>query len=492
MATPSSPPLRSPLSTRTNSPTPDTPSPTPYATAKTTQARPLRRQLSFRTFHPQLDSSESDPSAHSSIFEAFYLTPSAVANLGTDLNATATKRTSARPSSGSNAADGNDASTVLATAAARESWIGTPLEPIAEQNSVATLRAVASLPHLRSSRDRRLGIVSKPSSPALALLTQHKHSFSLDDLPLRPRPRRRRGSAALNTSDSTTASSLPHLHEDHEHDFQHELERVYSYTHPNEPTASPPHRIPTPEGLPSFNTPAAHNYRIPTPPFRLRHLFTSRTHHHHHHAAAATLNAHGTQTVGLPRGVVARGPNGVVRARWRPTQSGHTGQFGGPGIANHPFHAAKTPAEVGFGVGRPSVDRALPGLPVRVRREPRSARARGTMRFVPAVVPPTATELYHRALSAEPGFSGGSGVGGGSVGVDADGDRGHARRARGWQEVADRSRWEGFCEFMCVACCGVERPGTGEEMAMPVAVVGGEGETRARRYGGEGLGGYVP
>lgn len=63
--------------------------------------------------------------------------------------------------------------------------------------------------------------------------------------------------------------------------------------------------------------------------------------------------------------------------------------------------------------------------------------------------------------------------------------------------MADRrSRWEGFCEMVCVGCCGVERPGSGEEMARPVTVtVLGSGGRAAGRRGvgeGEGLGGYVP
>lgn len=518
MATSSSPPLRSPLSSRTNSPTPRTPSPTNYATAKSTQARPPRRQLSLRTFHPHLDSSESDPSAHSSIFEAFYLTPSAVERLGTDANAI--KRASTGRSSGSSEADGNMPMTVVG--AARDPWIGTPLETITEQKSVATLRAVASLPQLRSSRDRRFKRTPvKPSTPSLALLTQHKHSFSLDDLPLRPRRR----NSTLTRSDSTTASSLPHVHEEHEREHEHE----HRYAQPNEPTASPPHRMPTPPGLPSFGTRAAHNYRIEPPPFRLRDLF-SRTNAHAHANASAGANT-AIQTIGLPRGVVARGPNAVVRARFRPTQSGHTGQFGGPNLASHPFHAAVLAKSPTVGGRRPSLERDRPPAeqprPARVRREARSARARRQVRFVVSsssvVVPhahaePSATELYHRALSAEPAFrrpvgGGGGGDSGSVVGTprrgfsssaDADGHAGrrHVRReARSWQEVADRSRWEGFCDLVCVGCCGVEKPATGEEMATPVLPVpmslpvgGGPGGMMARRvrYASQGLGGYVP
>jgi len=390
--------------------------------------------------------------------------------------------------------------------AARDSWIGTPLETITEQKSVATLRAVASLPQLRSSRDRSFKRTSvKPSTSPFALLTQHKHSFSLDDLPLRTLRR----NSTLTRSDSTTASSLPHVHEEHEHEHE------YEYAQPNEPTASPPHGMPTPPGLPSFGTPAAHNYRIETPPFRLRDLFSRTNANANANAGPNTT----TQTIGLPRGVVARGPNAVVRARFRPTQSGHTGQFGGPNLASHPFHAAALAKSPTVG-GRPSLERnRLPAeqRPVRVRREARSARARCQVRFVssssvvPHAEPSAATELYHRALSAEPAFRrpvGGSGsvvgsprVFSSSADADADGGRRHVRReARNWQEVADRSKWEGFCELVCVGCCGVEKPGTGEEMATPVLPVpmslpvGGAGGMMARggRYASEGLGGYVP
>lgn len=521
MATPipssTTPPLRSPLSTSTNSPPPRTPSPSIYATAKTTQPRPIRHQLSFRTFHPHLDSSESDPSAHSSLFEAVYLSPSLITTTTTaDANANTLKRVSTRRSSGSSEGGDGTASTGMVVGAARDSFLGTPLETIAEQKSVATLRTVTSLPQMRSSRTRSLRPTT--TKPSLALLPQHKHSFSANDLPLRLRHQPR--NAALRSSDSTTATSPPGTASPtpttHAHSHAHE-----TYAHPNEPTASPPHRMPTPPGLPSFNTPAAHNYRIEPPTFRLRDFFSRNA----HADANAFAGPNTIQTVGLPRGVVARGPDAVVRARWRPTQSGHTGQFGGPGIASHPFHAAgfaktvtltETPTPTTTMVGEPSVEgRAPEERPLRPQ-QPRSARTRRHVRFEPSSAGPaaeqtaTATELYHRALSAEPAFRRAAGgaasphfasLPGMPRGVSAAG-AGNGRQQQqpqhgNWQEVADRSRWEGVCEFVCVACCGVERPGAGEEMASPVLWSGnGAGGVRGRRargyVAGSGVGGYVP
>lgn len=528
MPTPTTTPLRTPLSSQTNSP-PTAPTPSP--TAKPLPAHPLRRPVSFRTLHPHLDSSESDPSAHSSIFEAFYLHHGALEKLDAD-PPPALKRVSAgRPSGGggSSEADGGNASSSLpvvavatAAAAARDAWLGTgtPLATIAEQKSVATLRAVASLPQLRSSRDR--GITPRRAKPSPLLLAQHKHSFSADDLPLRLRRRRSplsgSGSGSGSTSTSTTTTSHPHTH--------NPPANAHAPANPNEPTAPPPHRMPTPPGLPTFGSRAAHNYRIETP-FRFRDFFSRHNHSHY--------PANGTQTVGLPRGVVARSPTAVVRARWVPTQSGHTGRFAAPGIAAHPFHNASlananaksaTVVGGGQGLGREGEEsrdrRAVESrsVPVR-RREPRSARARRPRRFVPssALSYPhpdpdlSATDLYHRALSAEPAFRGGvgpvgvGGVGGGGGGGSGSTPRvfgpatGTPQQAGGWHEVADRrSRWEGFCEMVCVGCCGVERPGSGEEMARPVRVVEvgsvlGSGGRAAGRRGagvGEGLGGYVP
>lgn len=421
----SSPPLdRSPLTTRTNSPPPRTPSPA-FTTAKSTQPRQLRRQVSFRTFHPNADSSETDPSEHSSIFEALYLPPGF--EKFPDLNV-------ARASGGrsSSSSDGNGNAPMLERTAspitaARNMWIGTQLDTITEQKSIATLRASNSLSRM-GSRDDNLKPAQKLSAASLRVQAGHKQSFSLDDLPLRRKEQ-------IKSSDETNAS-LPHIQGD--------------YTHPNEPIQDPPHRMPTPPGLPSFGTREAHNYRIETP-FRLRDFFSRST---------ST-----TQTDGLPRGIVARGPDGaVVRGRWRATQSGYNGSVGSTALTVHPFHNAPIAKTVQETNAQPEM------------REARSERSERHVRFTTSAMGgedeaptagPTSTELYHCALRSEPVPETPAARESSTPRVTTS----TSGQARTWQEVANKSKWEEFCEFMCFLCCGVEGQGS-REMAAPILPYG--------------------
>ncbi len=92
-----------------------------------------------------------------------------------------------------------------------------------------------------------------------------------------------------------------------------------------------------------------------------------------------------------------------------------------------------------------------------------------------------ATEMYHRALGAELGSACGHVHGHGRphglgnehlwrsrADVDArvpgipsaeSHSRDPPRRQQSWQDVANRSKWEDFCDFMCVVCCYVEDEG---------------------------------
>ncbi|MCJ1365492.1 hypothetical protein MMC16_004614 [Acarospora aff. strigata] len=490
MATSTPPPVRSPLSSRTNTPPPRTPSPA-YATAKSTQHRRLRRQVSFRTFHPNADSSETEASEHSSIFEAVYLPPGSDRVVSFHI-AHAPGGRSPAPSEG----DSNGSSATGTASPARDIWTGTQLETIIEQKSIATLRAVNSLPQLGSRSSSLTKPTPQPSAASLHLLARHKASFSLDDLPLR------RKDAFKSSSDETT-TFLPRVEEEYS----------YAYPQPKAPIADPPHRMPTPPGLPSFNTRAAHNYRIETP-FRLRDFFSR--------------NTNSTQTVGLPRGIVARGPNGVVRGRWRPSQSGHTGSMGSPGLAAHPFHNASVAKTMSQQVVLPvpAPDPAARPLQMQMR-EPRSARGRRQVRFAPslsaavtadihdplAIVDPrveqTATELYHRALNSVPPPSTSAlprapdAFSSGAPRVLPRSSSTRRAQHQNWQDIADRSKWEEFCERMCVVCCGVEKPSPGADQ-LPAALPILPYEYRLRRagpgarartgtgYAGVVHGGYVP
>lgn len=82
------------------------------------------------------------------------------------------------------------------------------------------------------------------------------------------------------------------------------------------PHTAPPHRGSTPPGLPTFNTPAAQNYKLPRPPMRLRDYVKRES----------PRKEYKRQTYQLPPGVVMRGERGVlVRGKWRAGISGHLG-----------------------------------------------------------------------------------------------------------------------------------------------------------------------
>ncbi|KAI9850075.1 MAG: hypothetical protein M1830_007067, partial [Pleopsidium flavum] len=161
--------------------------------------------------------------------------------------------------------------------------------------------------------------------------------------------------------------------------------------------------------------------------------------------------------------------------------SGHNGGVGSTGLSLHPFHnapVAKTVRQETNHARQPEM------------REPRSERRRRHVTFTPSAMGgeddnpnagPSTTELYHRVLSSEPvPLARESSTP--RVPTSAGG------QARTWQEVADKSKWEEFCEVMCVVCCGVERQAAGE-MAAPVL---SSGVVRsAGRYADSGYGRYA-
>lgn len=305
--------VRSSLSENTNDMRMDT-SVTALNTSPALQPRLLHHQTSRRKFHPNADSSEASPSEHSSIFEAFpYPSP---------LDTVTARGYLTGPITGIFVTGGRSAgswlenetqqdvprpSTTPNSPTIRTVHHPTPLETISEQKSIATLRQRGNL-HVKK-KESVVSLLSRPASVQTIKATiraRRKQSFSLDDLPLFHRSSR---FLENSSSDSTilSADTKPTL--------------------PNQPCQPPPSRVPTPPGLPKFNTPAASNYQLPAPTLRFRDLFRLNDTPEEREWIA--------QTAALPRGVVMRGENGVlVRGRFRAGQSGHTGGFGRVGEGN--------------------------------------------------------------------------------------------------------------------------------------------------------------
>ncbi|MCJ1244062.1 hypothetical protein MMC30_001259 [Trapelia coarctata] len=277
----------------------------------------LRRKHSTRALHPNIDSSESDPSSHSSIFEALYCSPG-IENVEGKPSWIGTFITGGSRRNSMGSEDGirvEQSITVEGSPPIRSIHHPTPLEPIIEQKSFATLRTQLSF-----------SVRQKPSLPVLANeestakdapSARRKLSFSLDDLTVFKRPSR-----FFKNSSSTSSNVVPLT----------DTEVKY----PAIPTGEPPPRIATPPGLPTFNTSAAVAYRLPSPSSSFRDLFRL----HRTPEESCWL----AQTRGLPPGVVMRGEDGtVVRGRWRPSQSGHTGNARPPGaraMSGHPLEVA--------------------------------------------------------------------------------------------------------------------------------------------------------
>ncbi|KAL9130652.1 MAG: hypothetical protein Q9217_001222 [Psora testacea] len=274
--------LRHPLGDTTNSP-PPSPPPTFQSSRHS-----LRRKSTQQALNQNLDSSESYPSPHSSLYEASIqnenqqdepLHPDA-----SDLDLPPFTSTSNEVPSWTDAVAGPDGVPVPVSFLKPVSPYckdHTPhrLYPISEQNSLATLRT-------RTSSSLTL----RARSPGLN--GKHQKSFSLTDLP----PPTEAQHSSSGSSSTPPPSPLPE---------------------PNTPVSYPPRRPPTPPNLPSFGKPEAISYRLPPPPkpTRLRQRLGGPT---------AEEVEWRKQTVGLPKGVVMRGEDGVlVRGKFVGTRSGH-------------------------------------------------------------------------------------------------------------------------------------------------------------------------
>jgi hypothetical protein len=274
----------------------------------------------MKALHPEIDSSESFPSSHGSVFEALYCGRN---NEQVDIKPgfAGTFITGGGKGGSAGLSDGitKRTSILIESAPNHSIHLPTPLETITEQKSFATLR----------SRTSFFSVRQKPSLPILQLrrgptastngsgTARRKRSFSFDDLTF-TRYRNRIFKSSTSTSDSIALADT-------------------TVNYPVLPKDDPPTRIPTPPGLPSFNTPAAASYRLPAPHVRLRDLVRGKR--------TPEVKQYRAQTSRLPPGALMRGPDGtIVRGRFRPPQSGHTGTVrytsGERGLAGHPLHSA--------------------------------------------------------------------------------------------------------------------------------------------------------
>lgn len=196
--------------------------------------------------------------------------------------------------------------------------VGTQLCAITEQKSVATLHTVPS----NSRFQKRVTILQHPaSSVALGVRwqekgakgTQHRRCFSLDENTIYKFHHQRSTSQATSNG---LLSSLEELGQD----------RFNQIAKPVKPPYSPPERVQTPEGVPSWRGEVTVQPHGPHTPTSATGLFFHQ------------LRARGSR---LFRSVVRSSPGPVqppVRT-WRPPASGHVTQRYG-GLEAHPFSSA--------------------------------------------------------------------------------------------------------------------------------------------------------
>ena len=277
----------------------------------------LRHKYSIRALHCNTDSSESLPSSQNSIFEAPCYNPS-TEEVEEELpeSSFVIGRRTLRP-------DIDLLSLPFPRNRSQEPQTRsvhypTSLETITEQRSIATLKTqTSSLVHSQPSQATLPA--RRPSTKILKKVrsANRKKSFSLDDLITIRRCSRTFRDAMSSSSEQTVCCPR--------------AETQY----PVLPAQIPPPRMPTPPGIPTFNTPAAASFRLPAPSSRFRDRIRRRK--------TVEEREWLSQTTDLPRGVFMRGEDGVlVRGRWKPGQSGHTGNPGRTGIASfyrNPLHS---------------------------------------------------------------------------------------------------------------------------------------------------------
>ncbi|KAL8900280.1 MAG: hypothetical protein Q9192_001152 [Flavoplaca navasiana] len=319
-------PPRTPLQDTTNGMSPEPSSPI-FHTAKTDQSTKNRRRFSLPFFRPQnLDSSEELPSPHSSLWDAPLAHDSiltAIPNGNWDASVAditplpKTTKTKAKKK-GKRKGKTQPTSPPLAIqppAIDRSQIQSLTLDPnIHHPHLLDTITERSSLPTLRSQHPSIRSLQQRtPSATTLRVRTSalHKKSFSVSDLPA-PIP---------SPSDSSSKSSISSQN--------YTIENLH-----NAPVEDPPERMPTPPGLPTFNTPEAINYRLPSPQLTFREKFRR-------HPTPEEITYH-RQTAHLPPGVVMRGEGGeLIRGRWRQGGlSGHTGYGNQGALDSHPFNRA--------------------------------------------------------------------------------------------------------------------------------------------------------
>ncbi|DAA74048.1 TPA_exp: Uncharacterized protein A8136_3830 [Trichophyton benhamiae CBS 112371] len=357
----------------------------------------LRRVVSARALSPHLDSSESLPSEHSSLYDAMLLSYESDHNNGPQSKG---KKDNEDGSKAAGASHLQELRSWDSERARRRDKLAVPsLDTIFENRSVSTHRAASSRSGLRhcASVGVSLNTISSYSGVSSRTLPVRRnqygskiYSFDDNDIPsLRPRfsftplaPRERRHSCSTLSSEGSF-------------DTFRWRNYIVSPAEPTQPIHPPPQRPSTPPGVPSFGSPEALNYDISSLP-----RSTPRTGQDSSRSLPpATGSPEGGEResgsddecgccgIGfrrairettsyityqpperLPPGVLARADDGtLIRGRFGARASGH-GIGATANLANHPFHQNHLP------IARTKDTDIRPPQPVRSRSSHTNSR----------------------------------------------------------------------------------------------------------------------
>ncbi|KAI1919474.1 hypothetical protein LOZ65_004386 [Ophidiomyces ophidiicola] len=306
----------------------------------------LRRTVSIRAVNAHLDSSESIPSDHSSLYLG-HLT--SFDGYDEDYQTENPLHIEGYPSSQPLDVANGVHIRKINTSASCGAWRAHVLEPITEQSSVSTLKFSVAPPPIAVMKSVDSSLKSEASYLFVLGKRYGNKIYSFDDLDI-PSIRPKFSFASLPTDlrrSARLSSSAGSIRDDMWYDER------YSPVEPTEPIYPPPIRCPTPPGIPSFGSPEAIRFQISTRPsqssesagnnrsaedclccfFGFRRLFSSSS------AAQAPAPP-------LPTGVVSRADDGTfVRGRFGTRNSGHGvgAGLGAAGLENHPFHHESLP-----------------------------------------------------------------------------------------------------------------------------------------------------
>lgn len=220
--------------------------------------RALRRTRSIRSLSRQHDSFDSRDLDQDSIFNA----EKVHSNESLPSNEQGELAKDASEAHGSSTLSLSPRSPLGDSSNPHSHWPPPHLGSILEKNSINSIRPFGSLPRLAPSPERMSRIINPQQSIHSIHPKTSASPWSLQKAPPSAYLSHRR-SLSMNDLDLISQPPVPPASPRHSSSSGNDIDRRnWCPTLPNKPVQSPPHRVPTPPGLPSFGTEEANEYRL--------------------------------------------------------------------------------------------------------------------------------------------------------------------------------------------------------------------------------------